>query len=69
MSKKRLNHLEQKQLLDKYRSKCVSYYKSSNEQTLRDVVDAEHECVVNNIRSSEITKVRFSALNEVEQNA
>lgn len=67
--KKRLSQFEQKKLLDEYYVKCIAYYRASNESTFREVVDAEHECNVNGIRSSEITKVRFSALNEVEKNA
>lgn len=66
MSKKKLNPIEQKNLLDKYYDCCIAYYRNSNESTFKAVVDSEHDCNLYGIRASEVTKVRFDALHEVE---
>lgn len=68
MSKKRLTPVEQKRLLAVYHDCCVEYYKSVNDKTFQAVVEAEHYCNTSGIRASEVTKVRFAALHEVENN-
>jgi len=66
VSKKRLSVYEQNKLLNEYSKACENYYRDSNEQTLASVVKVEHECNANGVRTSDLTKVRFSALNKVE---
>ena len=68
MSRKHLNPVEQKRLLAVYHDRCVEYYKNVNDTTFQEVVEAEHVCNVKGIRASELTKTRFAALHEVENN-
>ena len=53
-------------LLSMYEGACLKYYDDPSEETLKAVIDAEHTCVDNNIRRSELTKIRFTVKNALE---
>ena len=54
-------------LLSMYEAACLEFYKNSNEANLQAVVEAEHNCVHARIRRSELTKIRFTAMNAAEE--
>ena len=52
-----------------YETACLNYYRTPCKELLDRAIDAERICVKNNVRRSELTKIRLSAMHAVEAEA
>lgn len=63
MSKKRTSAAEQRIFLMEYETSCDRYYEKPDAMNLEAVRKAEQLCNSAGIKTSEMTKARFKALN------
>lgn len=49
-----------------YEQACLNYYRTPCKEMLDRAIDAEHICLEQNIRRSELTKIRLMAMHAVE---
>lgn len=52
-----------------YETACLNYYRTPCKEMLDRAIDAEHICVGLNIKRSELTRIRLSAMHAVEAEA
>ena len=50
-----------------YEQACLNYYRTPCKEFLDRAIDAEHICIEQNIRRSELTKIRLTAMHTVEE--
>lgn len=50
-----------------YEQACLNYYQTPCKELLDRAIEAEHICVKQNIRRSELTKIRLACLHAVEE--
>lgn len=49
-----------------YEQACLNYYRTPSKELLDRAIDAEHICCECNIKRSELTRIRFTAMHAVE---
>lgn len=52
-----------------YEQACLNYYRTPCKELLDRAIDAEHICVECNVKRSELTRIRFTAMHAVEAEA
>lgn len=49
-----------------YEQACLNYYRTPCKEMFERAIDAEHICLEQNVRRSELTKIRLSCMHAIE---